>query len=253
MLQAFFSGCSLTFGEGFDPCDRYLCYPALVCQKLNAQQINEAKPGNSNQKIFLRAATAIAQDQADLYFVQWSALNRLWLHPGPDSEFFVNDDRPDFSYRDIYFNPRQKKFLCDSIKMLNHDYQNILDLVDYCCILQELAIKHRRRLTFINGLLPWQSDLVDPVTGDHESMLSHYTKSVLDFDHRDDTEIQTFFHALRQQMSRLDLTLWANPWTSFVKLSTDRGPQGHHPGVASHATLADMIVRYLNTQRKNHA
>lgn len=247
MKTVCWNGCSLTVGEGFPENLRstYI-YDHLVSRRFLFDSTNQAQSGSSNHKIFMRSAEAIISNKYDLVFVQWSGLNRLWLYPGPDCEFFVNDKKyPDFKYRDIYIDKTTLSLTKNIILLLNHDYQNIVELVDYCCILEKLALS-RTRVIFINGLLPWTDDLMAPINElNFNQSLSDYTKNILDFDHRSDQEIELFLNRLKTKFSQLNLKLWVNLFDSFRNNSSDRGPEGHHPGINSHQWMADQISNYL--------
>lgn len=244
-MKVCFNGCSLTVGEGFPVNQRdEFIYDRLVSKKFNFDSDNIAVGGSSNYKIFMRSASAVMSGQYDLVITQWSALNRVWLHPGPDCNFFVNDSRfPDFRYRDLYLSKHQKKIFTDTLLLMNHDYQNIQDLVDYCTILKRLS--GSTKLVFINGLLPWTKDLVNPIGTDLSLSFSDYSKSILDFDRRDDSEIIGMFKKLQDKFAELDTSLWVNVFDSFFKNMTDHGPEGHHPGQASHKWMASKLENYL--------
>ena len=248
-MKVCFNGCSFTVGEGFpeQQRDQYI-YDRLLSQRFNFESTNVAVGGSSNYTIFMRSAAEIVSNKYDLVFTQWTALNRVWFYPGPDTEFFTNDQRsPDYNYRDLYLNTNQKKTFCDTILLMNHDYNNILELVDYCTILTRLAELNSTKLVFINGILPWQDDLSKPLGTDLSSSLSAYTKSILDFENRSDDEIIKFFTKLQTKFTKLDQSLWANLFTSFAKKAavTDTGPLGHHPGIASHQWMANTIAEHM--------
>jgi len=242
------NGCSFTVGEGFSKNLRaHYVYDSLVSQQFSFDSTNQAKSGSSNYKIFMKSAEAMLSDKYDLVFVQWSVLNRLWLYPGPDSEWFLNDERyPDFKYRDIYIDSATTKITKNAILLLNHDYQNIFDVVDYCCILEELSRARSSHVIFINGLLPWCDDLVHPMYKDDLARsLSKYTKDLVDFDNRDDEEIELFATKLKDKFSQLNTKLWVNLFDSFCDNQSDVGPEGHHPGINSNQWMADQVSTYL--------
>jgi hypothetical protein len=249
-LKVCFNGCSFTEGEGFPEYQRkYYIYDRLLSNKFNFDLTNIASGGASNYKIFMRSALAITSQKYDIVFTQWSALNRLWLYPGPDSKFLINDIKnPDFRYREIYLSPTQKQKFNNTLLMLNHDYQNIIDLIDYCNILTSLANKLSTRIIFINGLVPWTADLSTPLGNNLSSSMSTYFKNILDFDTRSDSEIINFFSALQTKFTELDLSKWVNVFDSFHENIIDKGPEGHHPGIKSHQWMADQISTYLNKE-----
>jgi hypothetical protein len=248
-MRVCFNGCSFTVGEGFDPQDRNCIYDRLLSKKFNFDRVNIAKEGSSNYTIFMRTVEAISSNQYNIIFVQWSALNRIWLSPGPKCQYFVNDGLPEFSYRNIHLSLKEKQKFNDTLLLLNHDYQNIFDLIDYCKILNQLALG-RTQLVFINGLVPWMSDLTVPLSQDLSTLLSTYSKEILDFDTRDDDEIRELFVELQHKFAELDLSNWVNVFNSFNHNIVDCGPLGHHPGVQSHQWMADQIATFLIREHK---
>jgi hypothetical protein len=250
-LNVCFNGCSFTVGEGF-PLElrkKYI-YESLVSEQFNFNSTNIAKGGSSNYTIFMRSADAIISKKYDIIFTQWTALNRVWFSPGPDAQYFLNNEKySDFTYRDLYINPTEKTKFKNTLLMLNHDYQNIIELVDYCKILKQLTTSNQIKLVFINGLVPWQNDLVYDINANNlSSSLSEYTKSILDFDNRDDDEIVKYFTKLQQKFAELDQTNWVNLFNSFHTNTIDVGPEGHHPGVDSHRWLTNQILTYLTNK-----
>jgi hypothetical protein len=247
-INACFNGCSFTVGEGFSiECRDDYIYDRLVAKKFNFNLTNIAIGGSSNYTIFMRTADAIQSKKYNIIFTQWSALNRMWLSPGPETYFFINDHKyPDFKYRDIYLSPKEKIKFTNTLLLLNHDYQNIFDLVDYCKILNNLACIASVKLFFINGLIPWTTDLITQVNSNNLTIsLSEYTKNILDFDNRDDSSIIQYFIKLQDKFKQLDQTNWINLFSSFQSNMVDIGPEGHHPGISSHQLMADRVVHFL--------
>lgn len=239
-----FTGCSFTAGVGLDSGEP--SYVSLISNDIQQHCVNLATPGASNYKIFMSTADAIVSNQFSCVIAQWSALNRLWLYPGPDSEFFVNDSKQaDFRYRELCLNAREKTKFREIVFMLNGDYSNIIELVRYCKILHCLAEKCKTTVIFVNGLVPWQDDLTKPLTQDLSTLLSTYSKTILDFDHRDDAEITEFFSKLQTHFGRLDQSLWVNLFEPWNKNLLDRGTDNLHPGPRSHQWMADRVQNYI--------
>jgi hypothetical protein len=249
-IKVCFNGCSFTWGEGYSDYDRELyVYDRLLANRFNFDRTNIAVKGSSNYTIFMRSSEAIMSGIYDIVFVQWSALNRLWLSPGPGAYFFVNDKKfADYRYRDLYISKLEKSNLKNLLLLLNHDYQNIIELIDYCKILNELADQKKTKIFYINGLIPWTNDLNTPLTSATTSLndsLSKYTKQILDFDRRDDEEIIKYFNDLHLKFKQLDQSNWINLFDSFLKNIVDTAPQGNHPGTRSHQWMADQITTHL--------
>jgi len=248
-MKACFNGCSFTVGEGFpvEQRDDFI-YDRLVSKKFNFESDNIALGGSSNYKIFMRSANAILSNKYNLVITQWSALNRVWFNPGPDSVFFTNDSKfPDFKYRDIYISPLEKKKFRELLILLNHDFCNIIELIDYCKILTNLN-NTKTQVVFVNGLIPWTNDITIPLTNNLTACLSNYTKEILDFNTRDDNEIIKFFKILQDKFAELDKSKWVNLFESFQDNKVDQGPEGHHPGPKSHVWMANKIQDYLQTK-----
>jgi hypothetical protein len=168
------------------------------------------------------------------------------LYPGPDCCFFLNDQTyPDFRYRDIYISKKDKKKLKEILLILNHDYQNIIDLISYCKILAQLGSANNVKTIFINGLVPWTDDLTQSMTNDLSASLSKYSKSMLEFDNRDDKEIAAFFIKLQKKFIELDQSHWVNLFDSFQKNIVDVASDGQHPGIKSHQWMAEQVANYI--------
>ena len=250
-MNVCFNGCSFTVGEGFpvDQRENYI-YDRILEQTLNFKRANIAVAGSSNYLIFMRSADAILSGDYDCVITQWTALNRLWLCPGPDATFSTNNDNVlDFKYNHIYLSPREKIKFKDTLLMLNGDYNNIIDLIKFCNILKNLSYTTKTKIIFINGLVPWTDDLNQPLGNDLNNSLSDYSKSLLDFDNKDDDEIIKFFLELEGHFAKLDQSLWVNLFDSWAKNCKDTGPEGHHPGIASHKWMADKVLTYLKTHK----
>tara|TARA_R110000868_G_scaffold379954_1_gene645948 strand:- start:140 stop:913 length:774 start_codon:yes stop_codon:yes gene_type:complete len=247
-LNACFNGCSFTWGEGF-PADlrEQFIYDRIISKKFNFNRTNIAKSGSSNYIIFMKTAQALKEKQYDIMFVQWSALNRLWLSPGPEAWYnvAVNEQITEYRYRDFYLGKKQKLIFEQTIAMINHDYQNILDLITYCDILINLASVNSSKIVFINGLVPWQNDIHNDLGIDLSASLSNYTKEILDFDHRDDEEIILYFNKLKQKFTELDQSKWVNLFDAFFSNVIDHAPEDNHPGIKSNSLMADKISNYL--------
>jgi hypothetical protein len=246
-IKACFNGCSFTWGAGFPPDQRELyIYDRLLAKRFDFDRTNIAAAGASNHVIFMNALEALQQQQYDIMFVQWTGLNRLWLSPGPEIWFKISgvDGPGEFQHNTIRMSAQETRQLAHKIYVLNHDYQNTLDLITYCDTLIKLAQGHTR-MVYVNGLVPWQKDLVSHSL----DQISAYTKyGLLDFDNHSDEKIQRYFNKIQQKFSALDQSKWVNLFDSFQKMQIDQGPEGHHPGIKSHALLADKISQYLHSE-----
>ena len=105
-----FVGCSFTVGEGLEleKNDPNL-YANIVSKKYSASVKNLASCGNSNHEIFMTAINDILFERPDKIFVQWSAMNRLRVHPGPNTELSLSHTiTQDYHYRDMFYSKKKE-------------------------------------------------------------------------------------------------------------------------------------------------
>lgn len=245
-LRAAFCGCSMTFGEGFTVEDRKrYVYDSLVSQHFKFENFNLGIKGAGNYEIFMQAANAARSKKFDLIFVQWTVLNRMWLSPGPDTHLFLNDNKvPDFHYRDLYISPNELTKFKKLLLILNHDYQNLLDLIDWCNFLEIIAKSTNTKIVFINGATRWEEDIITPLDNNLEKSLSNYSKEMLEFDSRPDTEIISYFLKLQKKFAELDTTKWVCLFDCWDKHFIDLVDDGH-PGINSQKWVANKIINYI--------
>lgn len=253
MKKFTFLGCSLTVGEGLveEKADSNN-YVNIVSGHYKVKANNLAKFGNSNYNIFLAALNEILYGDQDILFVQWSAPNRHWLYPNLDSNFIITagSKQKNIKYLDTFYSSKFLQNFADQFLLLNHDYHNLLQLSNYCQILESIS-KDKTRLVFINGLVPWTKEIKYSSSGsDPAKYFSKYTKELLSVSLLPDNEIQKFFTVLHKTVKRLDSKLWVNMFNSMLVESIDFGIDNKHPGIKSHAHFASMIINYLNNDKK---
>lgn len=229
MTKIYFTGCSITAGQGFDYERNDLrIYPNLVCAEYRAECINQAEGGSDNRKIFLRAAKAIMDRQADVYVVQWSALHRHWLYPAPNRGIYLGSAAD---------NSPLKSFVAQ-YQLLNHDYNNIMTVVDYTRILENLAQANFGQVIFVNGMIPWTEDLL--TQADYGQYAQDLMKEL------DNNEIDDFRNRLTNNLELVNWELWANPWASIMAIQQDNAPLDNHPGVKTHQQIARKVTTVLD-------
>ena len=242
-----FIGCSFTVGEGLvSEKDDVNNYTNILANHYSASVKNLAVKGNSNYNIFITALNEIIFNSPDKIFVQWSALNRLWLYPGPDTKLALSHTiKNDYRYRDLFYSKKELQKFTDTYHILNHDYNNLIILINYCNILTEIS-KNKTQVIFINGLLPWTREILSlDTTLDFSKNLSNYTKEILEFDSRNDNELIDFFTKLNKDVQGLNQIMWVNMFDSMTKTLIDFGTDNEHPGPKSHQQYAEMIINYL--------
>jgi len=249
-MNVCFNGCSFTEGAGFEVKDRdtYI-YDRLVANHFGWNRTNIGSIGSSNTTIFMRSARAIMSNKYNIVLNQWTGLNRQWFYPGPDCAYSIYDDSSNFEYRDLFFDAKFNTMFKNTVRLMNHDYPKIIELIDYTNILNTLGKVNNTKVYHINGLVPWQDDLIKEINhSDLENSLSSYTKEIIDFNQRDDNEISALVLKLQDYFKNIDTTKWINLFKSFDSQRIDRGPLGHHPGPESHKIMAEHIINFMENQ-----
>ena len=243
-----FVGCSITAGEGLLlEKDSISLYANIVSKKYSASVNNLAIKGNTNYNIFLTAVNALLFGEQDTIFVQWSGLHRIWLHPGPDTRLFLSHTiNQDYSYRGMYFSKKELQKLSNQLHLLNHEYNEVIELINYCKIITAISNTQHTRVVFINGLVPWTGEITKfSIIDNLEHGLSEYTKELLEYTTRSDSELRLFGLNLENLILELDATLWVNQFDSFDKLLVDVGEDNMHPGTKTHQIYASKVIKYL--------
>lgn len=214
----YFNGCSITNGHGFKYQEKD---SRLYTNLVSKNHVNHASRGASNLKIFLQTSNAIIDRVADIYVVQWSGLHRHWVYPAPDKGIYFGSPK-DPNNEIVTENDK----LIAHYQLLNHDYGNIMQLLDFCRILQVQARRHNCRLIFINGIVEWSNN--------EEWMY----KLVADAEDHD-----IAVERLKNNIELVDWNLWVNPWCSFYTMSKslDLAEDNLHPGPKTHKQIADML------------
>jgi hypothetical protein len=245
-----FIGCSYTVGEGLqhEKLDENN-YANIVAKNYNAKAKNLSTSGNSNYKIFISAINELLFNEQEVLFIQWSELSRVWFYPHLDLQFQVPSciSYSDMSYLDLTLTKNFFKTFGEQFSIINHDFNNILNLLNYCKILESIAKNKKNKIVFINGLLPWTKEILDinSCNDPHENF-SDYTKNLLSIDQLSDEDVVKFFRQIHDALQETDLNNWVNMFESMLDLQVDVGIDDQHPGSMSHKVYADMIINYLN-------
>tara|TARA_B100001093_G_C26077502_1_gene697198 strand:- start:42 stop:530 length:489 start_codon:yes stop_codon:yes gene_type:complete len=150
---------------------------------------------------------------------------------------------------DIYsdslaFTKAEIEKITDTYMLLNGDYQNLIELVTYSNILEQLAKVYNTRIVFINGLVLWTEDMFQPF--DSVAGLSDYSKQVYDIETNTQSPVDQFHNNLYAKTSTLNKNLWINLFDSMFESTCDFAPDdGMHPGPKTHKLLAEKIILFL--------
>jgi lysophospholipase L1-like esterase len=244
------NGCSFTYGGRLVE-DRRItaAWPGQLAEIIDNSDVdNIAFSGSSNLEIFLRTLRQIQQQHYDLIIVQWSVFRRHWFEPNLDRVYIctggVEENFQDWSGNTIYLSAAERKQFHNTLMMLTGDYRESIDVITFCNTLKSL-MKPEQHVVFVNGLVPWGKDLIqlDDPTDMHKSM-SKFTRDMLEFDFKDDQEIQKYYQELNNKLLPLQND-WINMTDPWRKNLIDPPTDNLHPGEKSHRWMAEKIKQYL--------
>jgi lysophospholipase L1-like esterase len=240
-----FVGCSITHGAGLSTKDHN--YTNIVSNYFGANLENISVVGNSNYNIFMSALNHLLYNSADLMVIQWSELVRHWVNPGPQSllRILPNTTFCELHKSEVILDEKKLKNFVDTFLLLNHDYQNIITLCNYCKILEKVAHK-KTRIVFINGLIPWTEEIQHMQTLQNPiKYFSDYTKSLMSIHDLSDNEIKKFFLELHSGIIQLDKNKWLNMFNPISSIAIDFGNDNIHPGPETHKKIAGMLINHI--------
>ena len=247
-MKIAFNGCSFTRGDGFSIAERDTAlYYGQVAKHLGCEFDNNAKGGYSNLRIFHSAYEDIVSNKYDTVFVQWSYVNRTWLSPKPNQWYFMGSRFVPINNiygESLTFTKAEIDKITDTYMLLNGDYQNLIELVTYSNILEQLAKVYNTKIVFINGIVLWTEDMFQPF--DSVAGLSNYAKEVYDIETNTQSPVEQFHNNLYNKTSTLNKNLWINLYDSMFNITFDFAPEdGVHPGPKTHKLLAEKVILFL--------
>jgi hypothetical protein len=266
MTSVLFSGCSLVEGYGFKQLKKD---PGLFCNIFanevfgnNIKLDNIGVSGHSNERIFLDSAAKLNQNNYDYAFVCWTALYRyiFWAGLEPYNCKYAfnlhNEEFRDFQGHNRIISGKELKKINNSFMPLNHSHYYIRDLVNYVNILKNLANAKNTKIFFINNILPWDNAYFNYIdTTVIPSMLTDYTKELLDSNHRDDHDINLLYHTMHEDYNNnggIQQDIWLNLYQSNFNMMIDVNDDLGHPGYQSNKLFADFLIEQLKQNKYYH-
>ena len=252
MRNICFNGSSLTAGFGLPSHQRELVYDVLLKNSLNANIENLSVGAESNLEIFKKAISAIRSKKYHIIINQWTFLNRFWLYPRPNNPISFNGNNKFHDVRSalgLTVSKKKIKQMCETYLMLNHDYNSLIDLIDYSIVLDDLGKLHNVHIIHLNGYVDIGKDLIefDP-TNLHKS-LSKYNQELIEFNFTNEETSLKHLYLLQEKIKNLELSNWVNFFESINQLKLDIGPLGHHLGKKTHKLIASMIEDHIKLNK----
>lgn len=278
MKKVLFTGCSFTAGSGWaDVDDLDLCRSITVKDHPNLwvtlchqnidyltqfELINCGVGGASNTEIFENTMREISKFGKDIevVFCQWTSGPRYNFNIGfelwPTKEFLQNASTTHFKHDVNLSNgdhyPRKYiKNLLNRLQVLHHLHWEILKVVDYCNIIDNIAKAYGIKHVFhINGICPWDYDYFNELTDVKPFDYTNFTKTeILNIDTRDDDDIYKLYkiaHSDYKSAGGINESSWPNLYNSFRKQQIDVNFDNSHPGIKSNQIYFNIIKQHID-------
>jgi len=276
MSKVIFTGCSFTAGTGWiDPhtpdhqkieCKDHpnlwvnLCHSRLE-QIKHLQAINYGQSGANNSEIFRNTVKAMSEHHSniDTIFCQWTAMPRYKFNIGfelwPTTESINQAARSKFDVNLSNGTKLNRKYLdnlLDQFYVLHHLHGEIVSVVTYANILQQLAKALSIKLYFVNGICPWDKDYFTKLNNVLPENYTTFTKNeILEIDRRSDEDIFQLYNKLHNDyadVGGVDPSQWVNLYDSMKSNMIDTNYDDMHPGTKSNQLYFQQIKKFLENQ-----
>ena len=258
MSKVVFAGCSFTAGCGWDKtahgreCKDYpelwvnLCHTRLDPLK-ELELLNLGQGGASNAEIFRNATEAIATygSNISVLFCRWTSAARYNFRVGLER---WGTAKGKFSW--LTDDQKYADKLVGKLRSLHHLHGEILKVVDYSNILQNLAEKFNIKIYFINGICPWDENYFNRVTS-VDQFTSFTKKEIINTTFKSNNEILRLYkimHDEYDQAGGVNTSSWVNLYHSMNGNKIDTNHDNGHPGSKSNQLYFQQIKNFLETQ-----
>jgi hypothetical protein len=257
-----FTGGSITSGYGWnlhDPADadnhwvtQVHNFPEFVGHKL----INRSVDGGSNEQVFANSVDLLTScPDLDTLFCCWVSYPRYNFDLGFElyatgdglSNPTINDHHLNTGTIPVgYLNNIKSRFAT-----LQHPHRDIVKIVKYQSILNQLNKLTKVKIYYINDSCHWDQDYFVRLDGPNvlPNNYTSYTKNkILNITNRDDREIFSLYKKMHNdydQAGGISYDKWINLYNSFVNLQIDCNHDNVHPGKQSNLVYSNLIKQYL--------
>jgi hypothetical protein len=250
MTKIAFAGGSNVMGSAFpEQAESPDIYPNLLAGQVGADVVNHAVAGASNSEIFLQSMQLLLQ-KPDVLCVEWNSFHRFRFYPAPNISVCISPAHvlmPEGKHLPLV-SQKDLNFCRKLLVMLTHDYHEVVKLLEYCEIVQSMCSATGTQLVMLNGSVPWTQDLgQDHAHSNLVTVLSDFTKHMLDFDQRSDDEIRALLANIHSRFQLIQPAHWAgDPFLSMQQMKVDSAPLDHvHAGPATHKLVQRNLYQNL--------
>jgi len=273
MAKIVFTGGSITSGYGWngievsldneyvekDKASPYLWVNLLhknVDEFKQCELHNLGSPGEANSTIFKQTVQAISKlDNIKYIFCSWVSAPRyvfdvgfelyetreVW-HPadGPDKDRNLNN----LFLSRKYLNDIKNRFLT-----LHHLHYEILKIVEYVNIINDLCKLHNINVYHINDSCIWDDNYFTRLNITKPTEFTEFTRSeIINISGRDDNEIYWLYQKMHDDYNNAGSICsdsWINLYDSFLSNQTDFNNDNIHPGKESNISYFNKVKNFL--------
>lgn len=246
-MKLYFNGCSFTYGdELINP--KEFAWPTLVAKSINAEFLNDAVPGGTNDGIMYK--TILNLHNFDFFFIAWTSITRFTeynpadnyeinFNPGlnlDSSTHFSSDLRQNYAkyidYGKIYYS-----YWYNELYEFKKWLQRIL-------LLQSLFKVNSKNYLMINTVDNNLNRWLQP----KETFIDSVKNLLPFFEYMNDNQIFTEYNQIQQLVSQIDqkaFIKWNETNITKIGKSYSIGPGGHFLE-EGHQAVANFMLEYYN-------
>lgn len=261
MSYTLFSGCSYTYGDGFDLLNNQPELWVNLLHKNNpylktTQLLNVAMGGRSNAGIFQDTVWNLVNKDCKYAFVEWTSVPRYEFSVGLElyatrAMFSYNCPQRGHQLHDVVYSKSYLENIQDRFVTLIDLHQEICTLLYYINSLIKLAKLTKTELFFINAICPWDNNYFEKLTNVLPNSYTSFTKKLLDTKNRDDGQVFELYekiHTEYQASGGIHPEYWVNLYQSMCNSRVDYNNDGAHPGIQSNQNYFESFNQYINSR-----
>ena len=247
----------MAFGAGLsNGKDSECLWGNLLSKELDYDISNVSVIGIDNQEIFFRTWSAMAQGKYDLIIVQWQNIPRKNVSAGFETystSFTLPGVCPIDDLNLVSGQVLKAKKIIefrDQLMRYYKEHWEIRELIYYCNILSSLANVAGSKIRYLNYNMPWKNHrYFDVKDWEVPGELDPLTRSMLDSDLRDDSEVRNLYrlmHLHYAEAGKINESQWLNLYDPLEHHQVDDASSDDpHPGIQSQLIFKNLIMLWL--------
>jgi hypothetical protein len=246
-----FAGCSMTAECGFSEQSRIKHHwPHLLSQKFDCYYNNIAIGGMSNEEIYYRTLETVLQQEFDLVVVMWSAIGRRWIYYNTNNVDDWTSINPHSLSGYCCQTTEVKDFSKINKAFFENSYMNIKHWLLLINSLQNIFVNSNQPYVFAKGFDNYLQEFKSANYTNNGFDLASNIMPLLDFDNRPDYYIYEKLSIIKNLISQVDCSNWAN-WdeTSFQDSCVDLSEDNMHPGIKSNLNFLNLITNHIEQRQ----